>query len=217
VLNPADKGSGEGIRLGDAGYCVAASMPIIVLPEAVYAQGSLFRVKLGGILSVGNASSVRLFGHPAFVADVGVAAGGVHRRDDPPRFRTRAIGHGEPRARGSVLINVFGRRLNAHIRKPGPLEVESAKLFAIHLESTRFPVTVDSLARLGRLFAPPVRVVKNLSPRRLHCVSSLGNLTRRIGSINNTRIRFQAVARAHMGIMPSFRNQLTPIRKGGSD
>ena len=192
-------------------------MTLIILPETVDAQGPLLPVELSRILVVRDAPSVCFFGYPAFVADVRVDASEVHRRDDAPRFRTRAIGHGEPRARGSILINVFGRRLNAHIREPGPLEVESAKLFAIHLESIRFPIAVDSLARLSRLFAPPFRVVKHLSPRRLHCVFGLVNLTSHIGSMDYTRIRFEAVAGAHMGIMPSIRNQLTPIRKGDSD
>ena len=96
-----------------------------------------------------------------------------------------------------MLVNVLGRRLNAHIRQPGALEVESAKLFAIHLESIRFPVAVDSLPRLSRLFAPPLRVVKHLASWRLLRLFGLGNLTRRIGSINNARICFQAVARSH--------------------
>ena len=107
-----------------------------------------------------------------------------------------------------MLIDVFGRRFNAHIRQPGALKVESAKLVAVHLEWALFPVAVDSLPRLSGFFAPPLRVVKDLASRRLLRLFGLGNLTRRIGSINNTRIRFQAVARAHMGIMPSFRNQL---------
>ena len=44
-----------------------------------------------------------------------------------------------------MLLNVFGRRINAHIRQSGALEVESAKLVAVHLESTRFPVAVNPL------------------------------------------------------------------------
>ena len=96
-----------------------------------------------------------------------------------------------------MLLDVFGRRFNAHVRQPGALEVESAKLFAVHLEWALVPVAVDSLLRLGGLFASSVRVVKHLASRRFHRLSGLGNLTRRIGSVNNTRIRFPAVARPH--------------------
>jgi hypothetical protein len=106
-----------------------------------------------------------------------------------------------------VLGNVLGRRFNAHVRQPGAPEVASAKLGAVHLERTRFPLAVNFLLRLGGFFAPPFRVVKHLASRRLN------RLTRHIGSINNARIRFQAVARAHMGIMPSFRNCLASVRQ----
>jgi hypothetical protein len=216
MLNPTDKGRNEGIRIGDTGCCFAASMALIILPETVYAQGSLFLVKLRGIFAVGDTASVRLLGYPAFVADVGVAAGGVKRGDDAPCFRARAIGHRQPRAGGSMLLDVFGRRFNGHVRQPGALEVESAKLFAVHLEWALVPVAFDSLLRLSGFFAPPLRVVKDLASRRFHRVLCLRNLTRRIGSVNNTRICFQTVARAHMGIMPSFRNQPTSVRKNSS-
>ena len=90
-----------------------------------------------------------------------------------------------------MLFDVFGRRFNAHVRQPGALEVESAKLFAVHLEWALVPVAFDSLLQLRGFFAPPLRVVKHLASRRL------SRLARLIGSINNTRIRFQAVARSH--------------------
>src|ERR1700733_14722100 len=90
-----------------------------------------------------------------------------------------------------MLLDVFGRRFNAHVRQPGALEVESAKLFAVHLEWALVPVAFDSLLRLSRFFAPPLRVLKHLASRRLN------RLARRIWGINNTRIRFQAVARPH--------------------
>ena len=90
-----------------------------------------------------------------------------------------------------MLLDVFGRRFNAHVRQPGALEVESAKLCTAHLERNRFTVAVDSLPRLRGFFAPPLRVVEHLASRRLN------RLTRRIGSVDNTRIRFQAVARSH--------------------
>ena len=199
MLDTTGKCGSEGIRIGDAGCDFAASMTLIVLPETVNAHLSFFPVELRGILSVGNASSVRLFAYPAFVADVGVAAGGVHRRDDAPRFRARAIGHGEPRARGTILIDVLGRRFNAHIRQSGPLEVESSELFAVHLEWARIPVAFSSLPSLGGGFAPSVRVVKDLASRRFLHLFGLGSLTRRVRSINNTRICFQAVARSHNG------------------
>ena len=116
-----------------------------------------------------------------------------------------------------MLIDILGRRLDAHIRKPGALEVESAKLFAVYLEWARIPVALGSLPSFGGGFAPSVRVVKDLASRRLRRFFGLGSLARRIGSINNSCVRFEAVVGAHMGIMPSIRNQLTPIRKGGSD
>ena len=72
----------------------------------------------------------------------------------------------------------------------------NGQLLAIHLESP-IPVAVDSLPRLSDCFAPPFRVVKDLALRRLLRFFGLGNLTRRIGSINNTRVCFQGVARAH--------------------
>lgn len=96
-----------------------------------------------------------------------------------------------------MLLDVLGRRFNAHVRQPGALKVESAKLGAVHLEWALFPVALDSLPQLSRGFAPAVRVVKDLTSRRLHRLFGLGNLTRHIGSINYTRIRFQGVARAH--------------------
>ena len=199
MLDAADKGSGEGIRISNPGGSGPAPMRRSVRPEAVYAQVPLFRIQLRGILTVSDAPSVRLFAYPAFVADVGVAAGGVHRRDDAPRFRARAIGHGEPRARGTILIDVLGRRFNAHIRQSGPLEVESSELFAVHLEWARIPVAFSSLPSLGGGFAPSVRVVKDLASRRFLHLFGLGSLTRRVRSINNTRICFQAVARSHNG------------------
>ena len=116
-----------------------------------------------------------------------------------------------------MLIQILGRRLDAHVRQTGPLEVESSELFAVHLEWARIPVAFSSLPSLGGGFAPSVRVIKDLASRRFLHLFGLGSLTRRIGSINHTRICFEAVAGAHMGIMPSIRNQLTPIRKGGSD
>jgi hypothetical protein len=213
VFHTADKGRSEGIRVGDPSRHVTAPMALIILPEPVDARVPPFRVQLRGIFAVGDTASVRLLGYPAFVPDVGVAVGGVQRRDDAPCFRARAISHRQPRAGGSMLLDVFGRRINAHIRQPGALEVESAKLFAVHLEWALVPVAFDSLPRLSRLFASALGVVKDLASRRFHRLSGLGNLTRRIGSVNNTRIRFQAVARAHIGIMPSFRNQPTSVRK----
>jgi len=106
-----------------------------------------------------------------------------------------------------MLLDIFARGFNAHIRQPGRLKVESAKFFAGYLEPARLPVAICSLLRLSGFFAPPFRVVKHLALRRPN------RLTRRIGRINNTRIRFQAVARAHIGIMPSFRNHSTSVRK----
>src|ERR1700722_15892666 len=197
MLDSARKCGGDAIRINDAGCGLRASMALAVRPQAVNALAPLLRVKLRGVLSVGDAPSVGLFGYPAFVADVGVAAGGVHRRDDPPGFRRSAISHGQPRAGGSILFYVFGRSVNAHIRKAGALEVESAKLLAIYLEWALFPVALCSLPRLSRGFTPSFRVVKDLASRRLHRSFSLRNLTRNIGSINFTRIRFQSVARAH--------------------
>ena len=90
-----------------------------------------------------------------------------------------------------MLLDVLGRRFNAHVRQPGALEVESAKLFAVHLEWALVPVAFDSLPQLGGFFAAPLRVVKHLALRRLN------RLARLIGSINNARIRFQGVARVH--------------------
>jgi len=90
-----------------------------------------------------------------------------------------------------MLLDVFGRRFNAHVRQPGALEVETGKFGAVHLEWALVPVAFDSLSRLRGFFAAPLRVVKHLALRRLN------HLTRRIRSINNTRIRFQAVERPH--------------------
>ena len=106
-----------------------------------------------------------------------------------------------------MLFDVFGCSFDAHIRKAGALEVETGQLGAVYLERDLFPVPVCSLLRIGGFFAPPFRVVKHLATWRLN------RLTRRIGSVNNTRICFQAVARAHMGIMSSFRNYLASPRQ----
>ena len=67
-----------------------------------------------------------------------------------------------------MLLDVFGGGVDAHIRQPGALEVESAKLFAVHLEWALVPVAFDSLPRLGGFFAAPLRVVKDLASRRLN-------------------------------------------------
>ena len=64
-----------------------------------------------------------------------------------------------------MLLDIFGGRFNAEIRQPGALEVESAKLFAVHLEWALVPVAFDSLPRLGGFFAPPFRVVEHLASR----------------------------------------------------
>jgi hypothetical protein len=197
MLNSTDERCSEGIRISNPCGGGPATVRRIVLSEAVDAQPPFFLVELRGILSAGNAPSVGLFGYPTLVADVGVAAGEVHGRDDAPGFRRCVIGHGQPRAGGSMLLDVLGRRFNAHVRKAGALEVESAKLFAVHLEWALIPVALDSLPQLSRGFSPPVRVVKHLALRRLRRVFGLGNLTRHIGSINYARIRFQGVARAH--------------------
>ena len=211
MLNSTDERGSEGIRISDPCGSGPATVRRIVVPEAVNTQPSLCGVELRGILSAGDAPSVGLFGYPAFVTDVGVTAGGVQCRDNPPRFRRCAVGHCQPRTRVPMLIDVFGGRINRHVRQPGALKVETGQLGAGHLEGALYPVTFDSLAQLSRLFAPPVRVVKRLAAWRLLRLFGLGSLTSRIGSINNTRIRFEAVVGAHMGIMPSIRNRLTPI------
>ena len=96
-----------------------------------------------------------------------------------------------------MLLNVFGRRFDAHVRQPGALKVESAKLLAIYLEWALFPIAFGSLPRLSGLFTPAIRVVKDFASRRLLHFFGLGNLTRCIRGISNTRICFQGVARAH--------------------
>ena len=96
-----------------------------------------------------------------------------------------------------MLLDVFVRRFNAHVRQSGPPKVELAKLCAIYLESIRFPVAVNLLLQLSGGFTPSFRIVEHLASRRLHRFFSLGNLTRNIGSINFTRVRFQGVGRAH--------------------
>ena len=106
-----------------------------------------------------------------------------------------------------MLFDVFCRRLNAHIRQSGPSKVELAKLRAIYFESILCPVALCALPRLGGCFAPFLRVVKYLALRRLN------RLIRHIGGINNTRICFEAVLRAHMGIMPSFSNCFASVRE----
>ena len=93
MFHTADKGRSEGIRVGDPSRHVTAPMALIILPQPVDARAPLFRVQLRGIFTVGDTASVGLFGYPAFVADVGVAASGVQRRDDAPCFRARAISH----------------------------------------------------------------------------------------------------------------------------
>jgi hypothetical protein len=55
-------------------------MTLIVLLQAVDAQESLAEVQLSGVLAVGSPLHAGLFGYPAFVADVSVAAAGIHRR-----------------------------------------------------------------------------------------------------------------------------------------
>jgi hypothetical protein len=134
MLDSTNERGSEGIRIFNAGGSGSAIMKRIVWAETVDAQCSLLTVKLRRILSVGNASSVRVFGYPAFVADVSVAAGGVHRRDDTTGFRRRVIGHRQPGAGVPVLIDVFGCRVDAHVRQAGTLEVEAAQLVAVHLE-----------------------------------------------------------------------------------
>jgi hypothetical protein len=184
MLNSTDERGSEGIRISNPCGSSPATVRRIVFPEAVNTQPFLSGVELRGILSTGDAPSVGLFGYPAFVADVGVTAGRVHRRDDPRRLRRRAVGHCQPRARVPMLSDVFGGGLNAHVRQPGALEVESAKLFAVHLEWALVPIAFDSLPRLGGFFAPPFRVIKHLALRRLT------RLARLIRSINNARICF---------------------------
>ena len=109
-----------------------------------------------------------------------------------------------------MLLNVFGRRFDAHVRQPGALKVESAKLLAIYLEWALFPVAFGSLPRLSGLFTPAIRVVKDFASRRLLPPFRLsGDPTTVHQGISNTRICFQGVARAHtMRIMPSFRSHL---------
>jgi hypothetical protein len=193
MLNSTDERGSEGIRISNPRGSGPATVRRIVVSEAIKAPPSLSRVELRGILSAGDAPSVGLFGYPAFVTDVGVTVGGVQRCDNPPRFRRCAIGHCQPRARVPMVIDVFGRRFNAHIRQPGALKVETGQLGAGHLEGARDPVAFNSLPQFSGLFAPSVRVVKDLASRRLR------SPTRFIGGINNTRIRFQAVARSHNG------------------
>jgi hypothetical protein len=77
MLNSTDERDGEGIRISNPRGSRPAIVKRIVWSESVDAELPLFRVKLRRILSVGDPPSVRLFGYPAFVADVGVAAGGV--------------------------------------------------------------------------------------------------------------------------------------------
>ena len=77
----------------------------------------------------------------------------------------------------------------------GALEVESAKLVAVHLEFDLIPRCRHSLVRLGGFFAPLSGSSSTWPLERLSC------LTRHIGGINDTRIHFQAVAGTHMGIM----------------
>jgi hypothetical protein len=98
MLNSTDERCSEGVWISNPCGGSPATVRRIVLSEAINALAPFFRVELRGILSAGNAPSVGLFGYPAFVADVGVTAGGVHRRDDPRRFWRRAVGHCEPRA-----------------------------------------------------------------------------------------------------------------------
>ena len=162
---------------------------------------SLLRVELGGILVVGDAPPVRLFGHPALVADVGVAAGGVHRRDDPARFRRRAIGHCQPRAGGPVLFNVFGRRFNAHVRQPGALKVEPAKLVAVYLELALIPSR-------RRLAAATRRILRAAYPgRQAPRLAATQLVSRGASGASTTRVSVSRLSRALIRrIMPSFRS-----------
>jgi hypothetical protein len=98
MLNSTNERGSEGIRISNPGGSGSAIVERIVCAEPVNAQRPFFRVELRRVLSVGNAPPVRLFGYPAFVADVRVAAGGVHRRDDAPRLGRRVVGHCQPRA-----------------------------------------------------------------------------------------------------------------------
>ena len=214
MRNSTDERGSEGIRIGNPGGSCPAIVKRIVRPETVDAQRPLFRVKLRGILSVGDASPVRFFGYPAFVADVGVTACGVQRRDDAPCFRARAISHRQPRAGGSMLLDVFGRRFNAHVRQPGALEVESAKLFAVHLEWALVPVAVDSLLRLGGFFAAsaPGRQAPGLAA--IPPPSRSSGISRGASGASITRVSVSRLSRALiMGIMPSFRNYSASVRQ----
>lgn len=88
-----------------------------------------------------------------------------------------------------MLLDVFGGRVDAEFWESGALEVKSAKFFAVDLEWALVPVAFDSLPQLGGFFAAPLRVVKHVTLL----------LTRLIRSINNARVYFEAVARAHHG------------------
>jgi hypothetical protein len=78
-------------------------MRSIVLSEAVDAQVPLFRVQLSGILKESSAPHAGFFTRPAFVANVPVAAAGIHRCEDPACFRRCCIGYCQPWPCGPVL------------------------------------------------------------------------------------------------------------------
>lgn len=87
MLHAADESDGEGIGIRDPRGRGPAIVKLIAWSQPVNAQLPLLRVELRWILTAGDAPLVRFLGYPAFVADVGVAAGCVHRGDDPGCLR----------------------------------------------------------------------------------------------------------------------------------
>ena len=169
----------------------------VARPEAVDALVSLVRVQLSGVLPVGDAPHVGLFGYPAFVANVAVAAADVHRHEDPARFRRCRVGCRQPGPLGPVLRKVIGRGLKADLRQRGPFWVKSPQFRARCLERARLPSALRPLPLLGIDLASAARLIRRYG---LHAVcEAFGErqFMGRIGTENMNLVFFQAIACTH--------------------
>ena len=160
MFDAAGERGREGIRVVIRVEVLPAPMRQIVPAEAVDAQVSLGSVQFSGVLQVGNAPHAGLFGHPAFVADVAVAAADVRRHEDPARFRRCRVACRQPGPLGPVLRNVIGRGLKADLRQRSPFWVKSPQFRARRLERARLPSAFHPLPKFGIGFASAARLIR---------------------------------------------------------
>jgi hypothetical protein len=174
MFDAAREGHCEGIRVRDPRSGLPTLVRSITRPEAIDPRRPFRQVRLRRVFQVGDAAFVPLLGHPAFVADMAVAATLVKRGEDPLDLGRAAPRRGQPGTLSTVGIDIGHGIGRADLRQPGPPGLEPPDHVERRVRRLRIIRTIDRAA--GRVTSSTAAVIRRRSDGLNPAVQRLAHL-----------------------------------------